>query len=257
MLFQHELEIMLSAAQSAGKLAMKYFSTDTLAEEKDDMSPVTIADRESERLISGILSSSFPEDGILGEEGASRPCRSGRRWLIDPIDGTRDFVRRNSFWSVQIALQDEDRIVMGSIFFPCLNRMLYAVSGGGCYWNHQQVHVSDMNRLDKAVLLVSALKSAWDVFPPVGVRLLTERCWMVRSYGGSFDVAMLARGKADIWLSGNGMEWDYASARVIAQECGAKFLTKDGTDRINARNCLICSPGLEQELRRILEISST
>jgi fructose-1,6-bisphosphatase/inositol monophosphatase family enzyme len=113
----------------------------------------------------------------------------------------------------------------------------------------------DLMRMDKAVLMLSALKSAWDVWPPAGVRQLTEQCWMARAYGGSYDIAMLARGKADIWLSSNGMEWDYASAWIIAQECGARFLTRDGTSRIDARNCLICPPGLEQELRRVLEIS--
>jgi fructose-1,6-bisphosphatase/inositol monophosphatase family enzyme len=83
---------------------------------------------------------------------------------------------------------------------------------------------------------------------------LTENCWTVRCYGGCYDVIMLARGKADIWLSGSGMEWDYAPVQVIARECGARFLTKAGDDRIDAKNCVVFAPGIESEIRKILEI---
>lgn len=102
--------------------------------------------------------------------------------------------------------------------------------------------------------MVSGFKSVWEAWPPEAVRQLTERCWTVRGYGASYDIAMLARGNTDIWLSGNGMEWDYAPAWIVAQECGVRFLTRDGTGRINARHCLICPPGLEHELRQMLQI---
>ncbi len=255
MTYRRETENMLEAARKAGELALRQFVTDMPSEEKEDQSPVTAADRECEQLISGMLADAFPDDGLLGEEGACRPSRSGRRWLIDPIDGTRDFVRRNTFWSVQIALEAEGRIVMGVIHFPCLDATLHAVSGAGCFWNNELTRVSDTARLDRSILAVSGLKSAWHVWDPEALRRLTEICWTVRSYGASYDVAMLARGKADIWLSGNGMEWDYAAARIIAQESGARFLTKDGTGHIDARHCLICTPGVETELRRILKMS--
>jgi len=252
--YQLECEIMLLAARQAGSLALRHFRSGVVAEEKADHSPVTAADRECEEIIREVLSSRFPDDGILGEEGTLKPSRSRRRWLIDPIDGTRDFVRRNSFWSVQIALEDEGRVALGAIYLPCLDKMLHAVSGDGAYWNDTRVHASPTSRLDKAVLMVSGFKSTWDAWGAEPVRQLTEVCWTVRGYGAGYDVAMLARGKADIWLSGAGMEWDYAPARVIAQESGAAFLTGDGSSRIDARHCLICAPGLEMELRRILQI---
>ena len=143
---------------------------------------------------------------------------------------------------------------MGAIYFPCLHRMLYAVDGQGCYWDDSPVRHSGQTQLDKAILMVSGFKAAWEAWPPDAVRQLTEKCWAVRSYGASYDIAVLARGQGDVWLSGSGMEWDYAAARVIARECGAKFLIRDGTDRIDARHCLICPPGLERELRHILRI---
>jgi histidinol-phosphatase len=251
---ERETATMLSAARQAGALALRHFTAGTAAEEKPDRSPVTVADRECEQLITRILSRDFPDDGILGEEGASRPSRSGRRWLIDPIDGTRDFVRQNSFWSVQIALESGGRVVVGVIYLPCLEQMLHAVEREGCYRNGLRLAASTTSSLDKAILMVSGLKSAWSVWPPDAVRRLTEICWTVRSYGAGYDIVMLAQGSADIWLSGCGMEWDYAPARIIAQELGARFITRDGSGRIDARHCLICMPSLEQELRAILEM---
>ncbi len=254
-MFELEIQKALEITRKAGKLALEYFDEATPVEEKEDFSPVTIADRQCEKLIARLLQENFAKDGILGEEGSLVPSRSGRRWLIDPIDGTRDFVRRNSFWSVQLSLQIGNQVVLGMIYCPCMDEMLYAASDHGCFWNDMRVSVSGINRLDKSILMVSGFKSAWNSWPPEAVRSLTEKCWTVRCYGGCYDVIMLARGKADIWLSGSGMEWDYAPAQVIARECGASFLTRSGTDRIDARNCVLCAPGIEKELRKILQIS--
>jgi len=256
MTYERELELALEYVRKAGALALQLFRQPTPAEEKADTSPVTDADRECEKLIRGALQDSFPEDGILGEEGTRIPSRSGRRWLIDPIDGTRDFVRRNPFWSVQLALEVGERVEMGIIYCPCTNEMLFAASGQGCYWNEVRVAASDIARVDKSILMVSGFKAAWDSWPAGAVQLLTKKCWTVRCYGGCYDVIMLARGKADIWLSGSGMEWDYAPVQVIARECGARFMIRDGTDRIDAKHCVVCAPKIEREIRAILGISN-
>jgi histidinol-phosphatase len=252
--FERELERALEIARDAGQLALKYFNQAPLAEEKADSSPVTIADRECERLITRRLQEYFPQDGVLGEEGVHIPSKSGRRWLIDPIDGTRDFVRRNRFWSIQLALQEGNRVVLGIIYCPCMDEMLFAAAGSGCFYNGSRAAASSITRLDKSILMVSGFKSAWNSWPAEAVRSLTENCWTVRCYGGCYDVILFAQAKADIWLSGSGMEWDYAPVQVIARECGAPFLTKDGTDRIDARHCVLCIPGIENEIRRILGI---
>jgi histidinol-phosphatase len=252
--YELELQKALEITRRAGDLALQYFRGTTTVEDKPDDSPVTVADRECEKLISGFLRDNFPEDGILGEEGAFSGSRSNRRWLIDPIDGTRDFVRRNNFWSVQLALEWGSEVVLGIIHCPGRDETVYAVKGAGCYWNGEPVTSSAINRLDKSILMVSGFKSAWDSWPPEAVRRLTQECWTVRCYGGCYDVIMLARGRADIWLSGNGMEWDYAPARIIAAECGAQFMTRDGDARIDARHCVICARGLNNEIRAILGI---
>ncbi len=254
MSYERELQEALKLARDAGILALKYFEAATPAEEKPDASPVTAADRECEKLILRRIHDQFPDDGILGEEGAFIASRSGRRWLIDPIDGTRDFVRQNIFWSVQLSLQLGDKVVLGVIYCPCTKELLHAVSGSGCFYNATPVSASGIPSLDKAILMVSGFKAAWNSWPAEAVRHLTEKCWTVRAYGGCYDVFMLARGKADIWLSGSGMEWDYAPAKIIATECGARFLTSSGDGRIDAKNCVICAPGIQAEVCKILRI---
>jgi histidinol-phosphatase len=256
MAYQREWDFARSIARQAGEIALRYYHGGTETEEKPDFSPVTVADRASEQLICRLLAERFPDDGILGEEGTFVPSRSGRRWLIDPIDGTRDFVRRIPFWSVQIALEDRGKIVLGIIYLPGQDEIFHAVEGSGCFWNDTRTEASKIDRLDKAILMVSGFRDAWKTWDPEKIRSLTENCWTVRAYSGCYDVTMIARGKADIWLSGSGMEWDYAPAVVIAQECGAVYLTKDGSRRIDVSNALICAPGLEKELRQIMRIPS-
>ena len=254
MSYESELETAIRASQQAADLALRYFAENPPTWEKDDLSPVTEADHACEKLIAGILSERFPQDGIVGEEGARFPTRSGRRWLVDPIDGTRDFVRKTPFWSIQIALQEGDEVKLGVINLPCLGETAYAVYGSGAYWNGSPVAPSLTSSIDKAILTVTGFRSVWDTWPQEAIVQLTRQCWTVRGYSGCYDVVMLARGKTDIWLSGSGMEWDYAPARILAREAGLKFLTRYGTDRINAGHCLICTPGLENDLRTILQI---
>ncbi len=254
--YERELEAALAIARAAGELTLHYFNQETETDEKEDQSPVTVADRESEALICRLLGERYPEDGIVGEEGAQVPSRSGRLWIVDPIDGTRDFVRRTQFWSVQIALQDAGRVVLGIVHLPCLNETFHALDGGGCYWNGRRTSASKISRLDRSILMISGFQDVWKTWPPDAVRYLTENCWTVRGYSGCYDVTMIARGKADLWLSGNGMPWDYAPAVVIARECGARFITRAGDDRIDVKHCLVCTPGLEAELRRILRIGA-
>lgn len=253
MTFDHEMDVALRTGRRAGEVALRYFAQEAAGEqEKEDLSPVTIADTECEKLITRLLSEEFPEDGIVGEEGAFRNSRSGRRWIIDPIDGTRDFVRRTPFWAVQIALEVDSRIVLGLIYFPRLEEMFHAVSGAGCFWNDAPTRVSQVNRLERALLMINGFAPLWSKAGTDPIRFLTETCWTVRSYSGCYDVTMIARGKADIWISGSGREWDYAPAKVIAEECGARFFNMNGNDRIDADNCVICTPGLEPALRKLL-----
>src|SRR5215813_14179388 len=151
MRYERELEFARRLAVEAGDNAKRIRELGVCPETKADASPVTIADRENERLVREAIEREFPDDGILGEEGSSKSGSSQRRWIVDPIDGTRDFVRGNRFWCVLIALEDADEPVVGVAHFPMLGETYWAVRGGGSYLNHEPLRVSAVESISDCV----------------------------------------------------------------------------------------------------------
>ncbi len=253
MAYERELEAARSAALQAGRLALRYWQQGVQAETKADDSPVTAADREGERLIVAALEEAFPEDGLLGEEGAAREGASGRRWLIDPVDGTRDFVRGNRFWCVQIALEEgRDNIVAGVIYFPALDELYYAARGCGARLNGRPIHVSEVTELSQAVLCLNDLGAFHR--EPFGAGFLewAAQFWAIRNPGGAPGAMLVASGKADVWLEPRGEAWDLAPPKIITEEAGGVFRNFDGASSIYAGNCVMCTPALEGELLRFV-----
>src|SRR5438874_419191 len=142
MTFQREIDVAKLLAQEAGAMALDYQRRGVRAELKSDESPVTAADRACEKLIVDRLEQEFPEDGVLGEEGANREGRNGRRWIIDPIDGTRDFVRGIPLWAVLIALEQDGEIVAGAAHSPRQGLMLWAARAEAAWANGSRLRVS-------------------------------------------------------------------------------------------------------------------
>src|SRR5258706_4714814 len=139
--FGKEIETARRAAERAAELALRHQAAGITAETKPDESPVTIADRECEKLIAGLLEEAFPQDGILGEEGSRKESTNGRRWIIDPIDGTRDFVRGNPLWSVLIGLEEDREVIAGVVHLPLLGYTCWASRGGGAYRTDARMQV--------------------------------------------------------------------------------------------------------------------
>ncbi len=136
--FEKELEVARRIAEQAGQLALENHARGFETETKPDDSPVTSADRANERLITELLVEAFPDDGLLGEEGAARETRSGRRWIIDPIDGTRSFMRGIPTWGVMLALEAEGNVVAGACNLAALGRTLFRRGGRGSILQRQR-----------------------------------------------------------------------------------------------------------------------
>jgi histidinol-phosphatase len=247
----HELEVAIQAARKAAELALRY-QPGIVVEQKPDNSPVTKADRECERLIAGMLTDAFPDDGLLGEEGARAESRSGRRWIIDPIDGTRDYVRGNPLWANLIALEVEDAIVAGIVNLPGLGLLYTAAQGGGAQRNGLAIRASSKTAIQDSVLCFNGFDKL-DRLPP-REKLLDwmGQFWAVRGLGGAPDAMMVASGQAEIWIEPSASPWDFAPLKIILEESGARFLNLDGGDSIYAGNGIGCAPGLEGEVKRFL-----
>jgi histidinol-phosphatase len=252
--YTRELEVAMEAARKAAELALKY-QPGIVAETKPDNSPVTRADRECEQMIARTLSDAFPGDGILGEEGARAEARSGRRWIIDPIDGTRDYVRGNPLWANLIALEADGDVVAGVVNLPVLGKLYTASRGGGAQQNGCSIHASSKTAVQESVLCVNGYDKVAN--SPFRRQLLDwmARFWAVRGLGGAADAMMVASGQAEIWLEPSASPWDFAPLKVILEEAGARYLNVDGGSTIYAGNGIGCAPGLEPEVKNFLGLS--
>jgi histidinol-phosphatase len=250
--WEKELQVARSAAMHAGDLAVGYQSQELKPEAKPDLSPVTIADRECEKLITAEILAAFPDDGIVGEEGSSRPTRNGRKWIVDPIDGTRDFVRGLPNWAVLIGLEVDGHVVIGVTHMPALKNMYHAVRGGGAFCNDRPISIAGIDSPANAMACVNGLNNVTEF--PWASRLVPwmDQFWAVRSLGGCMDAMMLASGHAELWLEAHAKEWDLAAVNLILEEAGARVRNFDGGNSIYGGNVIAYVPPLENAVKDLL-----
>lgn len=250
-----EIQFARRLAAAAGENARQIRARGIAAEAKADASPVTIADRDNERMMREAIEAEYPHDGILGEEGSSKTGTSGRRWILDPIDGTRDFVRGNRFWCVLIGLEEDGETQVGVAHFPLLGETYWAVHGEGAWMNEERLHAAATARLDQAVFCPSGMHVAQAAQYAALVMDLNQRVWASRCFGGALDACLVAAGKADIWFEPKVEPWDLAPLRLIVEEAGGAFLALDGSRSIYSGSALACAPGLEREARLAFGVS--
>jgi histidinol phosphatase-like enzyme (inositol monophosphatase family) len=249
--WDRELDLAMRASQAAADLALRY-QKGIQAETKADLSPVTKADRECELLLARAFQEDFPEDGLLGEEGALVESRSGRRWIIDPIDGTRDYVRGNPLWANLIALEVGGEVVAGIVNLPALGTMYSASNSAGAYRNGSAIHASRKVAPADSVICVDGINKLGHV--PFRAQLLDwiAPFWAVRSMGGALDAMLVASGQAEVWIEPTAAAWDLAPLKVIVEEAGGRFFNFDGRSSIYGGNCVACTPGLEAATKSFL-----
>ncbi len=219
------------AAREAGRIALGYYRDGVDVIMKPDQTPVTRADREAEQAIERVLHGTFPAHGMLGEEFGSRGDQTVR-WIIDPIDGTKNFIRRIPFWATLIALEDHGEVVAGVIHNPVTDELYSARRGGGAFLNGARVHVSDIADLRDATLLHAGLglvrrAGYWDGF----VRLV-DATGRQRGFGDYLGYGLLAQGAAEIYAEVDLKPWDLAPCKIVIEEAGGRFTDFSGTPTI-------------------------
>ena len=226
--WRNRYDAALQAADQAGQFALQYFDRDIAIEWKADDSPVTVADRGSEDLIRKALLGKFPGDGFLGEEFGATPGTSGYRWIIDPIDGTRSFVRGIPIWACMIGLEFKGELIAGIVALPAMKQVFRALRGDGAYRDERRIRVSDIATLDKSHVYYSSI--SW--FTKAGadkqfLKLvsLTER---QRGFGDFYGFMMVAQGAGEIMVEHGVHAWDVAAIAPIIEEAGGKLTAWDG-----------------------------
>jgi len=217
------LEAVQVLARLAGDIALGHYRTGLAVEAKQDGSPVTAADRDAERAAREWIAQRFPRDGILGEEYGATDGSSGRRWLLDPIDGTKSFVRGVPLWGTLVAIAEGHEVLAGAAYFPAVGEIVAAAPGEGCWWNGRRAAVSAADSLATATALVTDDRtfatSAWRD----GWQVLADRTAVSRGWGDCFGYLLVATGRAEIMVDPIINPWDAACFLPIIEEAGGVF----------------------------------
>jgi histidinol-phosphatase len=222
------LEVALQAARGAGELIARHFERGVEVEIKPDDSPVTIADREAEDAIRHLLDRAFPDHAIYGEE-RGRTGTSEFLWLVDPLDGTKSFVRGTPFFSTQIALMHQGELVLGVSHAPLYGETMWARRGGGAFLDGKRVQVADTRSLKDASLSfgnIKTLTAAPQRWNALGA--LIRKVNRVRGYGDFCHYHLLARGSLDVVIESDVNILDIAALAVIVREAGGVFTDLQG-----------------------------
>ena len=232
------LEFAVQLARGAGDITLKYFRRKPETTTKTDGSYVTIADREAEAHIRRQIAERFPDDGILGEEEGESQGRSGRRWIIDPIDGTFAFVHGVPFYGVLIALEIEGEMSAGVINIPALGEIVSAAKGLGCYLNGEPTRVSQTTKLADALLLSTDFTACERYGFGRAAELMQARARTSRTWGDCYGYVLVATGRADVMLDPVMNLWDCAALLPIMEEAGGTFTDWHGRQTAHGGNSI-------------------
>jgi histidinol phosphatase-like enzyme (inositol monophosphatase family) len=232
------LDFAVELARGAGEITLKYFRQTPETTTKTDGSYVTIADREAEAYMRKQIAARFPNDGILGEEEGESHGRSGRRWIIDPIDGTFAFVHGVPFYGVLIGVESEGEMSVGVINIPALDELVSAAKGVGCYLNGERARVSHTARLEDALLLSTDFSACERYGFGKAAELLQARAKTSRTWGDCYGYVLVATGRADVMLDPVMNLWDCAALLPILEEAGGTFTDWRGVPTASGGNSI-------------------
>ncbi|MBN2327469.1 MAG: histidinol-phosphatase [Candidatus Omnitrophica bacterium] len=247
------LDFAIQTAEQAGKITLKYFQSGVEVESKKDDSPVTIADRETEDFIRSEIEKRFPDDAILGEEFGGREGKTGFRWLLDPIDGTKSFICGVPLYGTMISLEKEGRPILGVIRFPPLQQTLAALEGNGCTINGNPCRVSETSELSESLLTMTSygdLMRDWG--EDILIRLI-KKTGLHRTWGDCYGYLMVATGQADISLDTIVQIWDVAALIPIIQEAGGRITNLNNDTSIHMSNTIATNGILHDQVLNLIK----
>lgn len=234
-----DLELAFRLADAADAISLPSFRSGLAVETKPDLTPVTQADRSVEAELRRVLARERPDDAILGEEaGAAGDAR--RRWIIDPIDGTRNYSRGIPVWATLVALEVDGAVQLGVVSAPALGHRWWAERGSGAFGDGEPIHVSAISRIEDAVLSF-ALENE--------LPALARRAWHARGFGDFWPYMLVAEGGVDGTVDARGVnEWDLAAMQVIVEEAGGRFSDLRGDARIDGGSAVASNGLVHDEL---------
>jgi histidinol phosphatase-like enzyme (inositol monophosphatase family) len=236
----------------AGLATLAYFQTDVAIETKADNSPVTRADREAEVIMRELIEQAFPDDCICGEEFGETRRGVRRRWIIDPIDGTRSFVRGVPLYGVMLGIEEDEEMVAGIIHFPALHETLAAARGTGCWWNGRRARVSARSHLSESMIVTTDREEIGRQKRSVEFERVSECAGTVRTWGDCYGYALVATGRAEAMFDPVVSIWDVAALVPIIEEAGGIITDWDGNACWESGHVVATNAVLGPQIRTLL-----
>jgi len=241
-------------ARVTGDTALGYYGRAIDVETKKDGSPVTIADRAAEKVAREWITSRFPADGILGEELGTSRADAKRRWIIDPIDGTKSFVRTVPLWGSLVAVVEGESVLAGAAYFPAVSEIVSAATGCGCWWNGSRCSVSNVANLGDATVLVTDDRFRGDETRSRAWQKLASLASMARTWGDCYGYLLVATGRAEVMADDVVNPWDAAALLPIITEAGGLLTDWTGTTTAFGRDLIATNAALAHEVRAVLGV---
>jgi histidinol-phosphatase len=243
-----DLQLALELADAADAITLRHFQSTTLAvRTKIDRTPVSEADEEVERMIRERLGQERPGDGIVGEEYGTTGD-SPRRWLLDPIDATKNYVRGIPVYATLIGLEEHGNVIAGVVSAPAMNRRWWASAGGGAFCNGRQIHVSGVASFGEACITYDSITDFDQHGGTEPFLTLVRRCTRARGFGDFWAHMLVAEGAVEIAVEPKVATWDMAPIRIIVEEAGGRFTDLQGRPRIDGGSGLSTNGVLHDEV---------
>jgi histidinol-phosphatase len=239
----------LEAARAARETILSYYNGEFTVETKADATPVTVADREAERIIRETISSAFPEHGIFGEEYGGEDSNNDFLWLVDPIDGTKSFVKRYGMFSTQIALMHKGELVLGVSCAPAMDELAWAARGLGAHNVSGPLSISEVSAIEDASISTGNIQSLASGPRWAALGRILAKADRTRGYGDFYHYHRLAAGQLDAVIESDVNILDIAALYLIVTEAGGVFTDLDGNPPgLDTRSVLAATPALHARL---------
>ncbi len=243
-------------ARLTGDIALRHYRSNLAVETKADGSPVTAADRAAEQAAREWVRRYFPDDGVLGEEFGDERPGARRRWVVDPIDGTKSFVHGVPLWGSLVALCEGETVLAGAAYFPAVGELVAAAPGAGCWWNGSRCTVSSERSLARATVLTTDERFLGHPQRRAGWERLSRAAAVSRSWGDCFGYLLVATGRAEAMCDPVMSAWDSAALQPIIHEAGGVFTDWNGHDTAFGGSVIATNRLLAADVRELLSSTS-
>lgn len=246
------LNFSLDLIKKCNHISLKYYKKTIKPEYKKDNSPVTIADKKCEKFLISEIKKKYPGHSFLAEESGGEEKNSEFKWIIDPIDGTKNFMRNFPFWGTLLALEYQGEVIMGVIALPAMKQVICAGKGLGCWQNGKRVKVSKTDSIEKSYFIYGGIEYITKQPYKDKFLELVDKSYYDRGYGDCFGHTLVINGKAEFMLDPHVSPYDVAPIKICVEEAGGIMTDLEGNKTIYSRGVLTSNGKMHEELLKFI-----